>query len=85
MDEMTYKEFKKWFNSATKSMDNNTAIACLDIINDVEKHRFGKEGIWVSKYQEAVLENIVNPFNKYNELKRLENFRLIREYYRERE
>ena len=84
MEEMTYKEFRKWFVSTKKGMDNNTVIACLDIINDVEKHRFGREGIWVSKYQEAALENIVSPVNKYNELKRLENFRLIREYYRER-
>ena len=84
MEEMTYKEFRKWFKAIKNDMDNTTAIACLDIINDIDRHRFGKEGVWVSKYQDEVLENIVIPLNKYNELKRLDNFRSIREYYEER-
>lgn len=64
---MKFKEFVKWCDD--RAYDGcwglMEAIICIDIIEKVQKNRFWKrEKVWKEFYEEAVLDEIVNPTNE---------------------
>lgn len=64
---MTFKEFDIWCNQ--RACDGCwgmlTAMVCIDLIGKMRKIPFWRrEKVWREKYEQQVMEEIVNPINK---------------------
>lgn len=63
---MSFKEFTRWCNE--RACDGCwgmiEAMACIDIMRDVNKMQFWKrEKCWQMEYEDRMLNEIVNPIN----------------------
>lgn len=64
---MKFKEFSNWCNyrAADGCWSMETAIACIDILQDIHKEPFWRrEKIWKSKYETVVVNGIVQPIEE---------------------
>lgn len=66
---MIFKEFVDWCND--RACDGRwslgAAVACCDILHEVNSQSFWnwkRESYWKEKYEEQVVEQIVNPINQ---------------------
>lgn len=64
---MKYKEFRTWCNqrAADGCWSMITAMFCIHIMEEVKKIPFWKhERIWKQKYEEEIMQDVVNPIEK---------------------